>query len=254
MAKHLNFICEAKIDLGREADEAKGSIEATLTTWGAREGVDGRKFNYQPEPFLEWMSQREKIGKPIPMFYNHMSETSMPIGQWNEFTFTNEGLEAKGKLFLNSSCGKDIYSIMKESPNMMNMVSVGVWADEYVMTNEEGHILDDDDEDGYFMVKKGGIREASIVMEGNNPMSTIKCLEIIDSNGSINTRNLEKNLRAKGLSQNNAVIAVAQFKQAYERLKLNKPNTDHRDGENFGELLMALEARELAKELHKYTI
>ena len=55
--KNLILVCEAKVQLGQSADEAQnpsGKIEARATTWGAREGADGRKFNYQPEGFAQW--------------------------------------------------------------------------------------------------------------------------------------------------------------------------------------------------------
>ena len=43
--KNLQFICEAQVQLGRDADEStnpSGKIEARVTTWGAREGADGQ--------------------------------------------------------------------------------------------------------------------------------------------------------------------------------------------------------------------
>ena len=54
--KNITLVCEAKLDLGKSADEAAnptGAIEARVTTWGAREGADGRRFNYQPEGFMD---------------------------------------------------------------------------------------------------------------------------------------------------------------------------------------------------------
>ena len=52
--KNLNLVCEAKLSLSENQNEAQspsGLLEARVTTWGAREGADGRKFNYQPEGF-----------------------------------------------------------------------------------------------------------------------------------------------------------------------------------------------------------
>ena len=52
--KNLTLICEAQVQLAAGANEAQnpsGMMEARVTTWGAREGADGRKFNYQPEGF-----------------------------------------------------------------------------------------------------------------------------------------------------------------------------------------------------------
>ena len=46
--KNLILVCEAELQLSKNADEAvkpTGLIEARATTWGAREGADGRRFN-----------------------------------------------------------------------------------------------------------------------------------------------------------------------------------------------------------------
>ena len=71
MTKDIKFLFESKVALGTKADESSdaigGSIEATVTTWGAREGADGRKFNYKPEGFAQWADEFAKAGKPLPM-------------------------------------------------------------------------------------------------------------------------------------------------------------------------------------------
>ena len=51
--KNLMMLCEAKLVLEKAGGaEPTGNIEAVVTTWGPREGADGRKFNYQPEAFM----------------------------------------------------------------------------------------------------------------------------------------------------------------------------------------------------------
>ena len=103
--KNLQFICEAQVQLGKNADESAsltGAIEARVTTWGAREGADGRRFNYQPEGFAQWADEFAKAGKPLPMFFQH-NDMNMPVGEWQEFSFTDEGMNAKGRLFTNTT-------------------------------------------------------------------------------------------------------------------------------------------------------
>ena len=157
MTKNVTFIFESQVALGISADESMdsmGKIEAMLTTWGAREGADGRKFNYQPEAFKQWAKEFAAIGKPLPMYFQH-NDMSMPVGQWDEFEFTDEGMIGKGNIFTNTSAGKDLYTIMKESPMMVGGVSVGAYADEYEMVDAEGNMLQagiDADEDGYFSI------------------------------------------------------------------------------------------------------
>jgi HK97 family phage prohead protease len=217
MTKDIKFLFESKVALGVKADEAEGSsgvIEATVTTWGAREGADGRKFNYMPEGFAQWADEFSKSGKPLPMYFQH-NDMSMPVGEWQEFSFTDEGMDAKGRLFTNTTAGKDLYTIMKESPAMVGGVSVGAYADEYCMVDAEGMEVGAD-EDGYFQIKKGGLREVSIVMQPNNLECNISKLECFRADGSLDLKLIEKALRDAKLSRKDATTASSIFKKVIE--------------------------------------
>lgn len=257
--KKLTLICEAQVHLVQEANEGKnpsGTIEARVTTWGAREGADGRKFNYQPEGFAEWASNFMEAGNPLPMFLNH-NDMGMPMGEWNEFTFDAEGMTAKGRLYLNTSGGSDLYTVLKESPNMFGGVSVGAYAEEACMVDAEGNPImsGDTDTEAYFQITKGGLREVSVVMYPNNPNAEINKLEYFMQDGSLDLRVLEKDLRDAGVSQRNAVVAASVFKKVFEQRDAaqkpieNAPN--QRDFEveatEAEQLLEALKLRELSK-------
>lgn len=218
--KDVKFLFESKVELGVSADESQGSgtIEAQFTTWGAREGADGRKFNYKAEPFMEWAKSLEATGKPLPMYFQHNDE-SMPVGEWTSFEFDDKGMSGSGRLFTNTNAGRDLYTIMKESPNMVGGVSVGAYADEYCMVDAEGNMLDAGiaADEGYFQITKGGLREVSIVMQPNNLEANIRKLEsCLDVDGTINPRNLESALRDAGVSKQNAAVAVSVFKGVME--------------------------------------
>lgn len=260
--KYSKFVFEAKVALGVSADEAEGSsgnIEAMLTTWGKREGADGRKFNYQPEPFKEWADEFAKSGKPLPMYFQH-NDMSMPVGEWTEFEFDDTGMLGKGRLFTNTSAGKDLYTIMKESPAMVGGVSVGAYADEYQMVDEEGSPLDTSDdnyEDGYFQITKGGLKEVSIVMNPNNPMAEVKKLEFFREDGSANLKHIEKALREVGLSKKDATSASSKFNEILKvRDEVKKevetaPNQSEFDADDEKVILQALKERALLKKLDK---
>ncbi len=251
----LNLVCEAKLNLPEKAEES-GKIEARVTTWGAREGADGRKFFYKPEGFASWAEQFGKMGKPLPMFVNHMSET-MPVGEWTSFEFDDEGMNANGRLYLNTTAGSDLYQIMTESPNMFGGVSVGAYADEYCMVKEDGSMCSQDDMyEGYFQITKGGLREVSVVMYPNNPMAEVKKLEFFRPDGSADLKVLESALREAGLSRKDAVTAASTFKQVLEQRdavqeELTAPHQSESDAEvtNEAEILQALEERELLRVL-----
>lgn len=261
--KNLQFICEAQVQLGRDADEAanpSGKIEARVTTWGAREGADGRKFNYQPEGFAAWADEFAKEGKPLPMFLNH-NDMGMPVGQWDEFTFDDEGMTASGKLYMNTMAGSDLYTILKESPKLFGGVSVGAYADEAKYVNATGEEFNADtmgDDEAYFQITKGGLREVSVVMYPNNPNAEIQKLECFDAEGHLNPRSLEKLLREAGVPKKDATTASSIFKKVLEQRDAPKPNEvaptqSESDAvvNEADEILKALELRELAKALDK---
>lgn len=253
--KNLTLICEAQVQLEKNADESQnptGKIEARVTTWGAREGIDGRKFNYQPAGFEQWAKEFSMAGKPLPMFLNH-NDLGMPMGEWNEFQFDESGMSAKGRIYLNTVGGSDLYSVLKESPNMFGGVSVGAYAEEAKMVDADGNDAEPDDDECYFQITKGGLREVSIVMYPNNPNAEIQKLECTDAEGHLNPRQLEKLLRDAGVSKKDATTASSIFKRIWEKRDApqtveSTPNSGEPDAVvNTEEILAALEARELAK-------
>lgn len=258
--KNLTLVCEARVSLSKSANEAdqSGQIEARVTTWGAREGADGRKFNYQPEGFREWATAFAESNKPLPMFLNH-NDSGMPMGEWNSFEFDDTGMTAKGRLYVNTVGGSDLYQILKESPNMFGGVSVGAYAEAAAWVDADGNEVDpDDDENAYFQITKGGLREVSVVMYPNNPHAEIHKLEFFRQDGSADLKVLEKALRDAGLSKKDAVAAASIFKKVMEKREAtpelieNAPNQRDADAEATSQaLLAALETRELMAALEK---
>lgn len=254
--KQINLICEAKVSLGQSADESQapsGKIEARVTTWGAREGADGRRFNYQPEGFADWADEFAKSGKPLPMFLNH-NDMGMPVGQWDEFTFDEDGMTASGKLYMNTVAGSDLYEVLKNAPKMFGGVSVGAYADEAIMVDADGNPCQD--EDAYFQITKGGLREVSVVMYPNNPAAEVMKLEYFDAEGHANPRVIEKALRDAGLSRKDATTASSILKKVLEQRDVEQVTVE--EAPQLGELeavveadaiLKALEERELLKAL-----
>jgi len=259
MKNRLQMICEAKVNLKKEADQGSpsGKIKARVTTWGKREGADGRKFNYQPEGFSDWAKEFASSGKTLPMFLNH-NDMGMPVGEWTEFTFDKEGMTAEGKLFLNTVGGSDLYNVLKESPNLFGGVSVGAYADEAKMVDADGNDMEDDDDsdESYFQITKGGLAEVSVVMYPNNPAAEVMKLEYFTPEGKMDLRVLEKSLRDAGISKHGAVTAASVFKKVLEQrdavktLLENAPTLSDSDVDvTEAGILAALELRELSKKL-----
>ena len=255
--KTLNLICEAKLNLNEKASNGQpsGLIEARITTFGPREGADGRKFFYKPEGFMDWAKEFAEMGRPLPMYVNHNAD-AIPVGEWTSIEMDDEGMNASGRLFLNTSAGSDLYQVMKESPNMFGGVSVGAYAEEYQMVNAEGE--PDQSEDAYFQITKGGLRETSVVMHPNNMKAEIKKLEYFRPDGSADLKVLEEALRDAGLSKQMSVAAASVFKTVIEqRDVVEKPietapiQSDSDAEATEAEILAALEQRELLKLLDK---
>jgi HK97 family phage prohead protease len=254
--KTLNLICEAKLNLNEKASngEPSGQIEACITTFGPREGADGRKFFYKPEGFMQWAKEFAEMGRPLPMYVNHNAD-AIPVGEWTMIEMDDEGMNASGRLYLNTSAGKDLYQVMKESPNMFGGVSVGAYAEEYQMVNADGE--PDQSDEAYFQITKGGLRETSVVMYPNNMKAEIKKLEYFRPDGSADLKVLEEALRDAGLSKQMSVAAASVFKTVIEQRDAvevpieNAPTQSDSDAEATAEILAALEQRELLKLLDK---
>jgi HK97 family phage prohead protease len=251
--KNLLLICEAKVNLEQSAEEnlsPSGKIEARITTWGAREGADGRKFFYKPEGFYAWAKEFTEASKPMPMFLNH-NDMGMPVGQWTEFNFDDEGMTASGRIYTNTVGGSDLYTILKESPNLFGGVSVGAYAEDAVMVNADGE--PDQSDEAYFQITKGGIREVSVVMYPNNPNAEIHKLEF----AGLTERKIEKVLRDAGFSRKDAATASSSLKEYIKRdadIEIEDSPTQ-RDADavvkETEEILRALQVRELSKEIQK---
>ncbi len=254
--KQIQLICEARLILPEAAGNAEptGKIEATVTTWGPREGADGRRFYYKPEGFMKWAKDFAESKRPLPMFVNHNAD-AMPVGEWTAFEFNDKGMTAEGRLYLNTTQGSDLYQVMTESPAMFGGVSVGAYADEYQMVDAEGAPCDDMEE-GYFQISQGGLREVSVVMHPNNPMAEVHKLEFFRPDGTADLKILEKALREAGLSKKDAVAAASTFKKVLEQREVVTtvleiaPTQGEPDAEaTEAELLAALEQREILKHL-----
>lgn len=260
MTKHLTLVCEAKLVTEKAGNEC-GLIEATVTTWGAREGADGRRFYYKPEGFMDWAEEFAKNGRPLPMFVNHES-SNIPVGEWTEFEMTENGMNAAGRIYMNTQQGKDLYAVMKESPMMFGGVSVGAYAEEYQWVKEDGETFPagsgDYWDEGYFQITKGGLSEVSVVIHPNNTKAEVSKLEYFRPDGSADLKVLETALREAGLSKSEAVAAASVFKQVIEQRDAVQepieaaPNQSDSDAEaTEAEILAALEQRELLKLLDK---
>jgi HK97 family phage prohead protease len=263
MTKQMLIQCEAKLvtEAQQSGKAPSGKIEARVTTWGPREGADGRRFFYKPEGFMDWAKEFTSSGRPLPMFVNHSAD-QIPVGEWTEFAFDDEGMTASGRLYMNTTQGADLYNVMTESPAMFGGVSIGAYAEEYQWVKEDGDVFPAGSgeywDEGYFQITKGGLREVSVVMYPNNPAAEVQKLEFFRADGSADLKVLEKALREAGLSKKDAVTAASTFKKVLEQREAVKndlesaPNQGDPDADVTEEaaILEALMQRELMQALN----
>lgn len=252
MTEKVLMVCEAKLVL-EKTNSNSGAIEARVTSWGAREGADGRRFNYQPEGFMDWANEFSKAGRPLPMFVNHSAD-AIPVGEWTSFEFDETGMTASGRLYMNTSQGRDLYQVMKESPAMFGGVSVGAYAEDYQMVNAAGE--PDQTDEAYFQITKGGLREVSVVMYPNNPAAEVHKLEYFRPDGSADLKVFEQALRDAGLDKKDAKLAASVIKGIVEKrdaipaaIESKSEVRDVSSDAANAEILAALEQRELLKTL-----
>jgi hypothetical protein len=226
MTKSYQLLTEARISIN-EAKSTKdaGAIEAIVTTYGKRDqenggSADGRKFWNTEDSFSDWMTEFMEAGKPLPMYVNHQA-LNLPIGEWTEFRNEGDAMIATGKVYTNTTMGRDTYEIMKSSPMMLNSTSVSMYADEAIFVNGDGDEVDANSDvdlaSVYFRIAKGGLSEVSIVQQPNNVAAEVLNLEMFFPDGHIHLKNLEQALRDSGVSRAQATIAGAVFKKVLEQ-------------------------------------
>jgi HK97 family phage prohead protease len=202
---------------------------------------------------MEWADTFSKEGRPLPMFVNHDAD-SIPVGEWTSFEFDDKGMTAEGRIYMNTTQGSDLYQVMSESPNMFGGVSVGAYAEEFMMVNADGE--PDQSDEAYFQITKGGLREVSVVMYPNNPMAEVQKLEYFRADGTADLKVLERALRDASLSKKDAVTAASIFKKVLEQRDASKPieNAPQLSDSDVDvtetEILKALNEREILKQLN----
>ena len=137
---------------------------------------------------------------------------------------------------------------------MFGGVSVGAYAENYMMVNADGE--PDDSDEAYFQITKGGLREVSVVMYPNNPMAEVQKLEYFRADGTADLKVLERALRDASLSKKDAVTAASIFKKVLELRDASKPIenapqlSDSDVDVTEAEILKALNDREILKQLN----
>ena len=180
-----------------ETDEA-GSIEGYASVYY---GTDSYGDTIVKGAFDDCVQSEEKP----KMFFNH-ERYSVPIGKWEEITADDKGLYVKGRLNLEVSQAKDVYSAVKAGDVDGFSVCMMIDPAHYTLKDES------DQWGGGFIEHVEALPEISVVTFPADKAARIEKVKSIDFSKFANLSDFEHLLRDAGFSKSTATGIVSRFK------------------------------------------
>ena len=185
----------SKAEIG--TDEA-GSIEGYASVYY---GNDSYNDTIVKGAFDDCVNAEEKP----KMFFNH-DRYSVPIGKWEEVTADDKGLYVKGKLNLEVSQAKDVYSAVKAGD--IDGFSVCMMIDPAHYTLKDAN----DQWGGGYIEHVEALPEISVVTFPADKAARIEKVKSVDFSKFANLSDFEHLLRDAGFSKSTATGIVSRFK------------------------------------------
>lgn len=180
-----------------ETDEA-GTIEGYASVYY---GTDSYGDTIVKGAFDDCVNAEEKP----KMFFNH-ERYSVPIGKWEEVTADGKGLYVKGRLNLEVSQAKDVYSAVKAGD--IDGFSVCMMIDPTHYTLKDAN----DQWGGGFIERVEALPEISVVTFPADKAARIEKVKSVDFSKFANLSDFEHLLRDAGFSKSAATGIVSRFK------------------------------------------
>lgn len=180
-----------------EADEA-GTIEGYASVYY---GTDSYGDTIVKGAFDDCVQSEEKP----KMFFNH-ERYSVPIGKWEEVTADDKGLYVKGRLNLEVSQAKDVYSAVKAGDIDGFSVCMMIDPAHYTLKDES------DQWGGGYIEHVEALPEISVVTFPADKAARIEKVKSIDFSKFANLSDFEHLLRDAGFSKSTATGIVSRFK------------------------------------------
>lgn len=139
------------------------------------------------------------------MFFNH-DRYSVPIGKWEEVTADDRGLYVKGRLNLEVSQAKDVYSAVKAGDIDGFSVCMMIDPAHYTLKDES------DQWGGGFIEHVEALPEISVVTFPADKAARIEKVKSVDFSKFANLSDFEHLLRDAGFSKSTATGIVSRFK------------------------------------------
>lgn len=139
------------------------------------------------------------------MFFNH-DRYSVPIGKWEEVTADDKGLYVKGKLNLEVSQAKEVYSAVKAGDIDGFSVCMMIDPAHYTLKDES------DQWGGGYIEHVEALPEISVVTFPADKAARIEKVKSVDFSKFANLSDFEHLLRDAGFSKSTATGIVSRFK------------------------------------------
>ena len=174
-----------------------GVFEGYASTFG---NVDQGGDVVEPGAFIESIVQAKKVGRVIPMLWDH--NPGQPIGIWNDMVEDTKGLFVRGELLIDDD------PIARRTHKMMKRKGLGGMSIGFAIPT--GGAAMDDRRPGVRRLKKVDLREISLVtMPMNIQARPTSVKSILDGGRMPTVREFEGFLREAGFSKSlAAAIAV----------------------------------------------
>lgn len=180
--------------------QVKAAEDGTIEGYGS---VFGNPDSYDdvitPGAFAASIAEHRTNGTMPAMLWQHDSDD--PIGVWTEISEDAKGLKLKGKLCLDTSCGKEAHALLKMGA--INGLSIGFMSKQWAY----------DEETEVRTLTEIELWEVSLVTFPANKKARVTNVKTADI-GSITTiRQAENNLREVGFSSDAAKAFIAEVKR-----------------------------------------
>ena len=180
-----------------ETDET-GTIEGYASVYY---GTDSYGDTIVKGAFDDCVNAEEKP----KMFFNH-DRYSVPIGKWEEVTADDKGLYVKGRLNLEVSQAKDVYSAVKAGDIDGFSVCMMIDPTHYTLKDES------DQWGGGYIEHVEALPEISVVTFPADKAARIEKVKSVDFSKFANLSDFEHLLRDAGFSKSTATGIVSRFK------------------------------------------
>lgn len=192
--------------------DGKMRFEGYLSVFG---NVDSYGDIVEKGAFKKSIERTVKSGRAVPVLENHggwktTASDTTPIGYFEELTEDDYGLYVKGVLF-NTARGKDMYTILKESPKGAMGMSIGYRVIKSRMATREEQA----ESGAYQYLEEVELHEGSIVTFPANMEARVEEVK----SGVMALREFERALKDEGYNARDAKIIVS----IYKKCSLAKP-------------------------------